>query len=103
MLLIGLLLLTLTFINELYKIKSTLSNVLYVLFIPIALTIMLTSALHYTPMKLIVIIYGIFIATQLIVPTISAIVKGNIDGIFILFYLICFISNSIWELPLKLL
>jgi len=102
-LLIGLLLLTLTFINELYKIKSTLSNVLYVLFIPIALTIMLTSALHYTPMKLIVIIYGIFIATQLIVPTISAIVKGNIDGIFILFYLICFISNSIWGTAIKTL
>ncbi|AVK83741.1 hypothetical protein C3943_09260 [Lysinibacillus sp. B2A1] len=102
-LLIGLLLLTLKFINELYKIKSSVSNVLYVLFIPISLTLLTTSALHYTPMKLIVIIYGIFIATQLIVPTISAIVKGNIDGIFILFYLICFISNGIWGTAIKIL
>ncbi|MEY2366352.1 ATP-binding protein [Lysinibacillus capsici] len=102
-LLIGLLLLTLKFINELYKIKSIASNILFVVFVPLSFIIITTPALHYAPMKLFLIIYGTFILTLLIVPTISAIVKGNIDGVFILFYLICFISNSVWGTAIKTL
>jgi len=102
-LLIGLLLLTLKFINELYKIKSLASNILFVVFVPLAFIIIITPALHYAPMKIFLIIYATFILTLLIVPTISAIVKGNIDGVFILFYLICFISNSVWGTAIKTL
>ncbi|MFW7188387.1 ATP-binding protein [Lysinibacillus sp. BNK-21] len=102
-LLIGLLLLTLKFINELYKIKSIASNILFVVFVPLSIIIMTTPALHFAPMKLFLIIYGTFILALLIVPTITAIVKGNIDGVFILFYLICFTSNSVWGTAIKTL
>ena len=35
------------------------------------------------------------------IPTITSIRKGNIDGVFILFYLVCFISNSVWGTAIK--
>ncbi|MGN7479061.1 ATP-binding protein [Solibacillus silvestris] len=102
-LLIGLLLLTLKSVSELYKIKSKISNALYILFIPLSLILMTTSAIHYTPMKLILIIYAGFIAVQLVIPTVSAIIKGDMDGVFILLYLICFLSNSAWGTAIKTL
>lgn len=101
--LVGLLLTTLKFINELFKITSKVARISFALFIPIALVLLTTPALHFTPMKLILIIYAIFIAVQFIIPTISAIRKGNMDGIFILLYLFCFISNGAWGTAIKTL
>lgn len=102
-LLIGLLLLTLKFVNALYKIKSKISSALYVLFIPLAAISLTTSALHYTSMQILLMVYAIFIAVQLIVPTVSAISEGNMDGLFILFYLVCFLSNGAWGTATKTL
>ncbi|MBB4824885.1 signal transduction histidine kinase [Sporosarcina luteola] len=100
-LLLSLLLVTLKFINVLFQIKSTVSKFLYVLFIPISILLLTTQVLHTAPMQWFLIIYGLCIAIQLIIPTLSSIRKGNADGIFILFYLLCFISNGAWGTAIK--
>ncbi|MFD1206180.1 ATP-binding protein [Sporosarcina contaminans] len=99
--LISLLLSTLQFINALFKIKSRVSNVLVILFIPLSIVLLTTPALYSLPMIMLLIIYAAFIAVRLIFPTISSIRKGNIDGVFILFYLFCFISNGAWGTAIK--
>jgi sensor histidine kinase YesM len=99
--LIGLLLSTLKFINVLFKVKSTLSKSLLIMFIPISIIIVATPVLHWQLGKLFLIIYAALIAFQLIIPTISSIKNGNVDGVFILFYLLCFISNGIWGTAIK--
>ncbi|MBW8351163.1 response regulator [Bacillus sp. IITD106] len=99
--LIGLLLSTLKFINVLFQVKSTISNSLFIMFIPISIILLTTPALHWLSGKLFLIIYAAFIAIQLLIPTLSSVKKGNTDGIFILFYLLCFISNGIWGTAIK--
>ncbi|GKV56496.1 hypothetical protein NCCP2222_24430 [Sporosarcina sp. NCCP-2222] len=100
-LLISLLVVTLKFINVLFHIKSRISNFLYLLFIPIAILLLTTSLLHTASMQWFLMIYSILIAVLLIIPTISSIRKGNVDGIFILFYIFCFISNAAWGTAIK--
>ncbi|MFC6333218.1 ATP-binding protein [Paenibacillus septentrionalis] len=99
--LIGLVLATLKFINELYRIRSRFSTVLFMLYIPIAIILMTTSALHLIPVQMLLGTYALIIAMQFLVPTISAVRKGNTDGIFILFYILCFISNGVWGIAIK--
>ncbi|QTD43186.1 ATP-binding protein [Sporosarcina sp. Te-1] len=100
-LLISLLLVTLKFINVLFQIKSAVSKFLYGLFIPISILLLTTQLLHTALMQWFLIIYGLCIAIQLIIPTLSSIRKGNADGIFILFYILCFISNGAWGTAIK--
>lgn len=100
-LLISLLVVTLKFINVLFRIKSRISNYIYISFIPIAILLLTTSLIHTAPMQWFLMIYSVSIAVLLIIPTLSSIRKGNIDGIFILFYIFCFISNAAWGTAIK--
>jgi len=100
-LLVGLLLATLKFINALFKIKSMISTILLFAYIPLSIVMLTTSILHWIPFQFALATYAMVVVVQLLVPTVVAIKKGNIDGIFILFYLICFISNAAWGTAIK--
>ena len=95
-------LLTLKFINILFKTRSKISKILFILFLPVSLSILLFPILHLPLVQLLLTSYGLCIGVALVMETLSSISKGHTDGIFILFYLICFLSNAIWGASIKL-